>query len=76
MDAGAFNAAALPGLARISHECGMDLFYDFNFLRRIAPRCLEVLSSTGFSLCGFRQYEKIKTTQAEACATGLDRAAQ
>src|SRR5216684_3575967 len=30
----------------------MDLFRDVNLLSRIAPRCMEVLSSTGFSLCG------------------------
>ncbi len=31
----------------------MDLFYDVRLLRRIAPQCVEVLCSTGFSLCGF-----------------------
>ena len=40
------------GLGRVSHECGMDLFRDVNLLSRIAPQCMEVLSSTVFSLCG------------------------
>src|SRR6266849_2108465 len=30
----------------------MDLFRDVNLLSRIAPRWMEVFSSTGFSLCG------------------------
>ncbi len=30
----------------------MDPLCDVNLLSRIAPRCMEALSSTGFSLCG------------------------
>jgi hypothetical protein len=39
-------------LARISDEGGVDLFCDFSLLCRIALSCVEVVSSTGFSLCG------------------------
>jgi hypothetical protein len=47
-------------LPRISNERGMDLHHDVSLLRRIALRCMEVLRSTGFSLCGFPLAQKPK----------------
>jgi hypothetical protein len=38
-------------LAWIFHKCVTNLVYDVSLLRRIASRCMAVLSSTGFSLC-------------------------
>ncbi len=47
-------------LARIFHECGMDLLRDVSLLCRISLRCMEVLSSTGFSLFGVPRPGKSK----------------
>jgi hypothetical protein len=38
--------------APISHKYVTNLFCDIRLLRRIALRCVDALSSTGFSLCG------------------------
>ena len=38
-------------LTLISHECVTNLFCDVTLLHRIALRCADALSSTGFSLC-------------------------
>jgi hypothetical protein len=38
-------------MARISHGCVMHLLCELSLLRRIVVRGMEVLSSTGFSLC-------------------------
>jgi hypothetical protein len=40
-----------PVLAWISRKGVPNLVYDFSLQRRIALRCMAVLSSTGFSLC-------------------------
>jgi hypothetical protein len=36
----------------MAHKCATNLFCDVRLLRRIALRCVDALSSTGFSLCG------------------------
>jgi hypothetical protein len=40
-------------LAPIPHNCVTNLFCEVSLLRRIALRCVDALSSTGFSLCDF-----------------------
>ena len=40
-------------LAPIPHNCITNLFCEVSLLRRIALRCVDALSSTGFSLCDF-----------------------
>ena len=40
------------GLPRISHKRLLDLLWQVSMLRRIALRCVDASSSTGFSLCG------------------------
>ena len=53
-------ARVLLELARIFHERIMDLLCDVSVLCRISLRCMEVLSSTGFSLCGVPRPGKSK----------------
>ncbi len=51
----------------------MDLFYDVSLLRRIAPQCVEVLCSTGFSLCGFDFRLALRKAPRSLChSTALD----
>jgi hypothetical protein len=40
-------------LAPIPHKCVTNLLCDVSLLRRIVLRCVDALSSTGFSLCDF-----------------------
>ena len=47
-------------IARIFHECGMDLRRDISLRSRIAPQRMKVLGSTGFSLCGVPRPGKSK----------------
>ncbi len=53
-------ASVLLEIGRIFHERIMDLLCDVSVLCRISLRCMEVLSSTGFSLCGVLRPGKSK----------------
>ncbi len=66
-------------LLRISRECGKDAFCDVKLLSRIAPRCMAVLSSTGFSLCdlngGQSTIHRLKPVLLVRAGTALQRPA-
>ena len=66
-------------LLRISRECGKDAFCDVKLLSRIAPRCMAVLSSAGFSLCdlsgGHSTIHRLKPVLLDRAAPTLERPA-